>query len=187
MSRLRKFLAVSFRAKVLLPVIAVMVSLIAITAWVVNERITRQVENDSRTALATANDAFRYFQNYRMEALLRRFQDLPTQPYYQAAFKTRDGLTLREPLSKLRDQQGVDVVLFSTEPNEAIQSAKRDALISISEFESRCAPVIKQALHGEEKTDIIQVGDKLYDIVALPAFDTYGALSGVVTLGCRIN
>jgi two-component system NtrC family sensor kinase len=187
MSRLRKILAVSFRAKVLLPVIAVMVSLIAITAWVVNQRITRQVENDSRTALATANDAFRYFQSYRMEALLRRFQDLPSQPYYHAAFMTRDGVTLREPLSRLRDQQGVDIVLFNTEPGEAIQSSKRDALISVSDFESRSVPVIKQALRGEEKTDIIQVGDKLYDVVALPAFDTYGGLSGVVTLGCRIN
>jgi len=33
MSRLRKFLAVSFRAKVLVPVIFVMICLLAVTAW----------------------------------------------------------------------------------------------------------------------------------------------------------
>jgi signal transduction histidine kinase len=178
----------SFRAKVLVPVIAVMVFLLALTAWVVNQRIKKQVEYQGRNALATANDAFRYFQNYRAESLLHRFRDLPSQPYYQAAFQSKHGPSLREQLNKLRDLPGVDIVLFSTNTTEAIAIAKRDPQISISEFERCCSAAVKQALQGgEERTDIVQVGDKLYDVVALPAFDLYGDLSGVLTFGCRIS
>ena len=188
MSRLRKFLAVSFRAKVLVPVIVVMVALLAITALVVNRRITKQVEFQGRNALTTADDAFRYFQYHRAESLLHRFQDLPGQPYYQAAFQSKHGPSLREQLNKLRDLPGVDIVLFNTNATEAIAIAKRDPQISISDFESRCAAVVNQALQGgEEKTDVIQVGDKLYDLISLPAFDLYGELSGVLTFGCRIT
>lgn len=188
MSKLRALLAMSFRAKVLVPVIAVMVLLLAITAWVVNRRITKQVEFQGRNALATADDAFRYFQYHRAESLLHRFQDIPGQPYYEAAFQSKHGPSLREQLNKLRDLPGVDIVLFSTNATEAIAIAKRDPQISIAEFELHCAAAVNHALQrGEEKTDVIQVGDKLYDVISLPAFDPYGDLSGVLTFGCRIT
>ena len=44
MSRFRKFLAMSFRAKLLVPVILVMICLLAVTAWIVD----RQTEADGR-------------------------------------------------------------------------------------------------------------------------------------------
>jgi two-component system NtrC family sensor kinase len=188
MSRLRRILAVSFRAKVLVPVIAVMVLLMAATAWIVNERITQQVQMQSREALATANDAFRYFQSYRRENLLLHFRDLPGQPFYRAALETKDGPTLRgETFNTLLAQQGVDLVVFTTDEGKAIASTPRDPTMSAAEFENATATIVKQAMRGEEKGDLVAVAGKLYDAVSVPAYDRYGNLIGVLTVGSRIT
>ena len=191
MSRFRHFLAISFRAKVLVPVIFVMVCVLAVTAWVVDERITKQFETEAKQSLATADDAFRALQDFRHKGFLLRFHDLPGQPLYKALFQhaaqTHDALTLSEPLERLLAQQGVDVVLFSSVDQKLVASAKRDPLVSITEFENASAAAIKQALAGEEKPDIVEVGGKLYDVVSIPAPDPDGDLNGTLTLGSEIG
>jgi two-component system, NtrC family, sensor kinase len=191
MSRFRKFLAVSFRAKVLMPMISVMICVLAITAWVVDQRITKQFETEATQSLATADEAFRALQDFRHKGLLLRFRDLPGQPLYKAAFQhaiqTHDALTLHEPLDRLLAQQGVDIVLFSAADQKMIANAKRDPLVSIADFENASAPVVKQALAGDEKSDIVQVGGKLYDVVSIPAPDPDGDLNGALTLGSEIG
>ena len=64
-NKLRAKIIVSFRAKVLVPVVAVMVLLLAVTVWVVNARITQQVRDRSPQALATADAVFRHLQIMR--------------------------------------------------------------------------------------------------------------------------
>ncbi|HEY2082785.1 MAG TPA: histidine kinase dimerization/phospho-acceptor domain-containing protein, partial [Verrucomicrobiae bacterium] len=191
MSRFRHFLAVSFRAKVLVPVIFVMVCVLAITAWVVDRRITKQFETEAKQSLATADDAFHALQDFRHKGLLLRFRDLPSQPLYKAAFQhaiqTHDSLTLAEPLDRLLAQQGVDVVLFSSADQKIIASAKRDPLVSITDFDNASAKVVKRALAGEEKPDIVEVDGKLYDVVSIPAPDPDGDLNGALTLGSEIG
>lgn len=191
MSRFRRFLAMSFRAKVLVPVIFVMICLLATTAWVVDRRITKQFETDARRSLDTADDAFRALQEFRHKNLLFRFHDLPSQPLYKAAFQhaiqTHDALTLREPLDRLLAQQDVDVVLFSSADQRFVASAKRDPLVSIPDFEKASKAVIETALSKEEKPDIVEVGGKLYDVVSIVVPDPDGDVNGTLTLGSEIG
>lgn len=191
MSRFREPLAVSFRFKVLAPVIAVMVLLMAVTAWIVNQRITKQFEAEAKKSLATADDAFRSFQDFRHKSMLLRFRDLPSQPLYRALFlnavQTHDSLTLHEPLDRLLAQQGVDIVLFSSADQKTSATAKRDPLVSSVDFSSACAQVVKQAMSGDEKADIIQVGGKLYDVVSVPTQDPDSELNGALTFGSEIG
>src|SRR5579871_1469543 len=157
MSRFRKLFEMSFRAKVLVPVIGIMICLMAVTAWIVDQRITRQFEADARQSLTTADEAFRASQELRHKNMLLRFRDLPGQPLYNAVFQkavqAHDTLTLREPLDRLLAQPGVDVVLFSSADQRVIASAERDPLVSTVELGDACGRVITQALAGQERSD----------------------------------
>ena len=48
----------SLQAKVLAAVLSVLIALPALTLWLVDDRITRQMEIDARLALSIARDSF---------------------------------------------------------------------------------------------------------------------------------
>lgn len=191
MSWFRNLFAVSFRAKVLVPIIGVMICLMALTAWIVDRRITRQFEADASRSLATADEAFRYSQELRHKNMVLRFRELPLQPHYNALFhnavQAHDGFSLREPLDRLLAQPGVDAVLFSSADQRVVTSAERDPLVSTVDLRAACERVIKQALAGQERADIVQVGGKLYDVVSIPTMDLDGDLNGAFTVGSEIG
>ncbi|MGN6552211.1 MAG: ATP-binding protein [Verrucomicrobiota bacterium] len=188
MSRLRKYLAVSFRAKVLFPVITVMVLLLATMTWVINDRITQQFEREARRTLATADDAFRKVQHNRTKSLLVRFRELRNVPLYRESFRTGDPATIRAKLEDLLSDADEDVmlVLFSSS-QELIASAKRDPLISIANFETACAGIISKSLKSDENFDTLHVDGHFYDVVSLPVYDVNGTLIGALTLGSEIG
>ena len=194
MSRFRKLLAVSFRAKVLVPVIAVMVLLLATMAAVINDRITDQFERDARRTLAAAEDSFQQIQRSRTRSLLIRFRDLKNEPRFREAFQSGDPSRVRNQLPALMGAVGedVDIVVFSG-PEELIASAKRDPLMSIANFESASESLIAQALRaaspsrGEATADTVFVDGLLYDVVSFPVFGSNGRLVGALTLGSQIN
>jgi len=191
MGKLRARLIVSFRAKVLVPVIAVMVGLLGLTAWVVNERITRQFEAEARRTLATAEAVFRYSKENHAKNLLLRFHNLPNEPLYKALFQkaiNQEGgqETLRDSLRELRGEQDVDVVMFTSQDGNSL-TAKRDPLISVHLFEKACTLALGDALQGEEQSDTIRVGDKLYDVFSIPVFGMGNALIGALTFGSEIG
>jgi hypothetical protein len=55
MERIKASILFSFRAKVIVPVVAVMVLLIAVSMWLVNLRITKQLQDDAAERLVTAD------------------------------------------------------------------------------------------------------------------------------------
>jgi len=62
MTELRQLMNVSFRAKVLIPVITIMVLLLAVTLLVVNFQFKQQTEENARGELAAANRRFLHSQ-----------------------------------------------------------------------------------------------------------------------------
>src|SRR5262245_47511177 len=155
--KLRTLMQASFLAKVLVPVIAVMVALLAITAWVLNERITGQFEVEARRALTAADEGFRDWQKNRAKNLLVRFSDLRNEPRYKAAFQTGDAPTVRAQLNDLLNSVDLEVkvVFFTTLNQETIASAKRDPLIAVGDFESASAAALREALQGDEKVETV--------------------------------
>jgi len=189
--KLRSKIIVSFRAKVLLPVLAVMVLLLAVTVWVVNARITRQVETQAQNTLATADSVFWELQTMRSKTRILRFRSLPNEPRYKAALQTLHPETVRDQLATALAEQGVDFVLFTPAreamaPREPLMQ-KRDPLNPPSAFATACGPVVTFALQGEEKTDTIRVGEKIYEIVSIPVFGVGHALIGALTVGEEVG
>ncbi len=189
MSRFRRFLALSFRAKVLVPIIAVMVCLLAITAWIVDQRITRQFEMEAKRSLIRADEGVRDWQKNRAKNLLLRVGDLCNEPRFKAALQTGHPETVRGEAPDLLNAAGQDVkiVLFTTTNQELVASAKRDPLIPVADFEAGSSEAVKRALKGEENVDTILAGDRLYDVVSIPVFNVYGEMAGALTFAMEIS
>src|SRR4051812_27971885 len=187
MEKIRAKLAVSFSAKVLLPVIAVMMLLLAMTIWLVNQRITEQSHAEAARTLATADAVFQSSQKIRTKNLLLRYSHVVTEPLYKARFQQLDRPTLDALLADLLGEHAVDVILFTTGEANLFSHAKRDPLLSISEFEARISPAVTQALAGNAKADTIRVGERLFDVVSIPVSGTGDNLIGALTFASEIR
>src|SRR5712691_10708453 len=136
MEKFRARLAVSFSAKVLVPVVAVMVLLMGITVWTVNQRMTRQFRKEAAHSLATADKVFRHSHVSHTEELRLRYRNLNREPRYKAAFQTGDEPTVKQYLSDLLEEHATDVIFYSVNLSGPLASDKRDPRISITEFEA---------------------------------------------------
>ncbi|HZF01235.1 MAG TPA: ATP-binding protein, partial [Methylomirabilota bacterium] len=56
-----------------------------------------------------------------------------------------------------------------------------------SEFEEVASLAVKPALQGEEKADTVQVAGKVYDVIAIPAYDSDNKQIGALALGSELG
>jgi signal transduction histidine kinase len=183
----RKLVDASFRAKVLVPVVACMIGAMVIVCFIVNYRVSKQSEMEARNTLTTANAVIRYSQEFRRKNLLLRFHNLPNEPIWRQVFLLGVGNALHDTLRQLMEMQNVDVVFFASNSGKLQDSVQNDPLISVPEFVVAATPAMKLALRGSERADTVRVSDKLYDVVAIPAYDTDHKQTGVLTLGTELG
>src|SRR5208337_1076775 len=177
----------TFSTKVLVPIVSAMVLLLAVTMWTVNLRLTRQFEAEAARSLGTADAIFRNNQKLYRRNLLLRYRSLPNEPRYKAVFQSGDVSTLRTFLEDLRNEQGLDALLFTTEKGELLACDKRDPLLGTPDFEAGSALAVKRALAGEAKADTVRVGERLFDVVSMPVLGTGEVLLGALTFGTEIG
>ena len=177
---------ISFSTKVLVPVVGILVLLLGIYVWEINNHLTRQFEAEAARNLATADGVFRNSLRIYRNDLLTRFRNLPNEPRYRAAFQSGHIPTLRAEIKDIPADQAVDVVLFTTATGELL-SAKRDPGWTITEFETRSSNAIQGAFKGEDTVDTIAAGGSLFELVSLPVIGTSGDVTGVITFGTQIG
>ncbi|HTR42235.1 MAG TPA: ATP-binding protein [Pseudomonadales bacterium] len=179
----------NFRTKVLAPVIIVMILLVAATVFVVNRRIMRQFETEARHTLATADTVFQNLQSIHSDDLETRFHGLVNEPLYLAAFQTADPATLHSQLRTLLAAEKDVALVFYVPTNSwnILASEQRDKNISEDMFAISARAAVQQALQGQEKVDTIRAGDRLYEVISIPVYDTYKTLIGALTLGSEIG
>lgn len=170
MSRLRAFLAVSFRAKVLVPVVGIMALLTAILMWTGSRRTERQLQADAAGQLQTADAVFNNWRITRGDDLLARYQILADETRFKAVVGDVDLDTFRNFLDSLIDQRfvNVNVVVVATEKGLPFAPVTHDPRVDAGAFARSCRGALEQAMHGQPKVDLVRNGDALFDAVALP-------------------
>jgi signal transduction histidine kinase len=187
-ARLWELFDSSFRAKVLVPVAGCMTIALLATFFVMDHRIAGQSEQEARNTLATANATIRYSQDFRRNDLLLRFHNLPNESLWRQIFQLGGSKDLHNTLSDLMQMQRVDILFYTSNRGKILDVEKNDPGIPIQEFEAAALPVTQVAVHGEEKTDTVFVGGKLYDVVTVPAYNQDNSEQiGVVTLGSELG
>src|SRR5882672_3656137 len=126
MGKLRAALLLSFRSKLLIPVLVIMLALVVAITWLVSNRVTAQVEADAKRTLDTANAVFTKSQEIRAKNLRLRFRSLQNEPRYKAAFSTRDPETVSRFFKDEVDfQQSVDIITLSLDDGKLLAKAIR--------------------------------------------------------------
>jgi signal transduction histidine kinase/BarA-like signal transduction histidine kinase len=187
MEKLRNTLHVSFSTKVVVPVVATMVLLMAVTVWVVNERLTEQFQADGVRSLERTAAEFQVARKSSTRNLVQRLKNLRNEPQYKALLTSGHVPTLAEGLKNLPAEQGIDVALFTSDSGKLLVKVKGDPQIALSDFEMNSSAAVRRALQGEDTVDIIQAGDDLFDVVSIPVTSNKGALVGVLTFGSQIR
>jgi two-component system NtrC family sensor kinase len=83
----------------------------------------------------------------------------------------------------------VDLLLFTSSRGESFPAVIRDPSISDSALHTAVAPEVSRVLQSDDAVaEVVCVGDKLYDVVSVRAFNTDNKLQlGVLTLGTEIG
>ena len=191
-------------AKVLTPMIAVLVAMLALTVWFVDYRITRQIRDDARESLSTYNDLFKTLQANHLNYLRLRFQSLANEPKNRSAFGTLDFNTIQKQLNSILDEE--NRLKQNTGPNENIAfilytpkdeaPGNREPMLQPQHasraFVAASTLNIQRGMHPENEpsatlSDTVAVDGRLYNLVSIPVYNPEHILFGVLTVGEEIT
>ena len=173
-----------FQGKLLLPVLAIMVMLIIVTLWVVNDRITQQVRTEAAGNLTTAAAVFRNSQKIREKNLILRYGDVPNEPRFKAVARLAEAKTMQFRLNELIIALGADVIQFTSADGEPLAVVSRAGRFSTNEFTASTTAAASRALADQAVVDAVMVNDHLMDVVAIPVRDG-DSISGALTIGAE--
>ncbi|EEF59868.1 ATP-binding protein [Pedosphaera parvula] len=184
---------ISFQAKVLVPVVTVMVLLIAITTWIVNHHITTQLHTQTAMQLDTAGKVFTNTQVILATNLLSRYRNVVKEPRVKAVvarISSQDSAalkTLNVLLDDLiREDGDAKIAICTTQDGKRYGGASVYPKLGLSEFEAASRAVIQRALDGGAAVETIRVGGTFFDVVSIPAKGAGDAV-GAITFGIEIG
>ena len=176
----------SFQAKVLAPLVAVLVVLMVTSTWVVERRMSSQLQTDAAEQLQTADAVFHHSREIRARNLLLRYRNISREPRFKAITQLGDPRTTQEFLAGLLGEEVGDVAAYVSPDGRVLAHASRDPALSLSEFNAASLPAVRQALAGQGGVDAIRVGNRLFDVVAIP-MSISGSVAGVLVFGEEIG
>jgi two-component system NtrC family sensor kinase len=183
----------SFRTKVLVPMIVVMVLIVTISMWLANQQIKEQIQKSAGQQLKSAEAMLKITQQNREKGLLRRYSDAKNEPRFKAATKMFEpGQTELNPeqrntftgiLDDLIKEDVADVIVLTPGQGAPVPVA-RDPQINLQVFEGSSSTSIKPAFAGESRVDTIENNNRLFDVIAIPiSVGDTNAIVGVITFG----
>lgn len=181
----------SFQAKVLVPVVIIVVMLTLTTLWLVSRRINEQLHTQATQQLETASKVFSNWQQFRADNLLARYRIVINEPRFKAVTSRSDSDAKKTTTRFLEDllQEGDEakVILFTTANGKRFAGANRDPKLDLTEFETHSSPATQQALEGEPQFDTVSVDNRLYDVVSMPVRGAGEAIIGAITFGVEVG
>ncbi len=185
----------SFQLKVLLPVLAALVLLPAVTLWIVNRYISEQVQTGSRQTLGTAETVFKQLLDLRTSDLVNRFRNAVNESSYRslasivADRETAARETIRKFLNERLEAYGDDceALLLVAKAGTTPAVARRGAAFETEEFIEATRGLTETALQGETAQGPLELHGHAYLVVAVPVTQENGSLVGALTVATRIS
>jgi signal transduction histidine kinase/CheY-like chemotaxis protein len=190
MEKTRQPVRLSFQLKVLLPVLAALVLLPAVTLVIVNRYISQQVQAEARQTLDTVDAVFLNSLDIRARNLVSRFRGLVNEPRFKGNVSTGDPKTLNVYLHNLLDEfhDETELILYTPAEGRWLASAQGDPGINATSFATAVAPSIQQAQAGTLDTRLVAVGGKAWNVISVPVLLSPGtAPIGALTVATRLG
>lgn len=194
-------LRLRFQTKVLVPVLAVLVLLPAITVLLVDRHNKQQMQDEAQQTLATARAVFGRALDNQARDLRGRFRAAVGEGSYQTiallfaeSLSAGDAAAARQTIQKfLRErlrEYGAEteaLLLVSAKDGQAIGELQ-GADFTVEQFARTTEALAGRALRGEEPAEAIGLGDGDYHVVALPVqLRRNGDIVAALLVGVRIT
>ncbi len=180
----------TFQAKILIPVIALLILLPAITLTFVHRSSMETLQNQSEHALQTADAVFQNSLDLRKRQLIARCKNVVGDPRFFAVAKLAHAPTMREHLNErlASEALGEDAVfaIFYNEKGEPAASASRESRELEPDFARTASRVLQPALLGQAGSIIIPVQARVFQAIAVPVF-VDERLTGALLVGVGIG
>jgi signal transduction histidine kinase/CheY-like chemotaxis protein len=178
----------SFSAKILIPVLVLLVLLPALMLLVVHRSSMEQLSRESRHQLRTADDVFQNSLALRSRQLQARYKHIVEDPVFAAIAQLNDAPTMSHDLStRLEKLDGdAEILLFVAENGATFASAQRDAHRRMLEFEKESSPLALKALAGNPVAAMLPVESSVFNAIAIPVI-VNRKLEGALVVGARVG
>ncbi|MFM2294142.1 MAG: hypothetical protein RLZZ350_555, partial [Verrucomicrobiota bacterium] len=196
MGRFKTRILLSFRTKLIVPVVFLTLLLTMVSMWVVENRMTQLTRNEAQKRLQAFDMLFADLQRSRMEDLKKRFRNIANEPRVKAvAGLPQEADVPLKPAGAVRQQKWIELQPKSANAgNQTLRKFLNDYLIGEqvadvliiksaghpavivsgnprfdeNEFQVACADYISQAMDGQAKAGLLQIGGRLFDVVSQP-------------------
>ena len=181
-------LNLSFSAKILIPVIVLLVLLPGLMLLVVHRSSLQHLERESRHQLRTADAVFQNSLALRSRQILARHKHIVDDPVFSAVAQLNDAPTMTHDLaSRLEKLEGdADVILFVVENGTTFASAQRETHFRMIEFEKAVSSIAHKALTGQASSTVLPVESSVFNAVAIPVV-VNKKLAGALIVGARVS
>jgi signal transduction histidine kinase len=187
---------VSFQLKVLLPVLGALILLPAITLWIVNGYISRQMQDEARQSLSTARSVLEQLLELRSRDLLSRFRSAANESSYRslaplvAVSDPSARETIRKFLNERIEAYGEDcealLLVAQSGANPAV--ARRGTAFTADEFVRATAALSALARQGEPVSGALNLNAHSYLVAAVPvATQENGMPVGALVVATRLG
>ncbi len=190
MPQSRPRLHFGFQTKVLVPVLALLVLLPALTLVIVTRHIGEQMEAEASRTLTTANGVFRQSLAIRQRSLASRFRNVVNEPRFRAVAGLGDVKTMSDFLAEALNEFGdeTDVLMFADANGDPAGGASRAVSTPLDLFARATRGITLEALEGESVTGYTTFNHRSYDMVAVPVIaPDRRSLRGVLTVAVRFG
>ena len=161
-------LQLTFQAKILVPVVAIIGTVIVAASWSVNNQLAAQAEQDSAEKLSTSAEAFQNSLRQQASALEARCAVLANEPRTRAVFINNDRKTTEKHLAGLSDEFNAQALIYlSTDPSSPSVAFSKSSTVAVPPL-NVVIPLANRALEGKPAGEILTIGKNLYNAVAIP-------------------
>jgi signal transduction histidine kinase/ActR/RegA family two-component response regulator len=189
MAEARPRLRLTLQTKVMVAVLVVLVALPAITLWIVDGQLHRQMQFDAELALSTAQQAFVQNLKARTDGLEARFRTGASDARFSRILRLGDAPTMEDFLKRdLLDEfhDDTEIALFITKQGE-VRGARRDNTPTApAALAGAIEPFVQTAIGGATSSGSIALNGLAYHVIAIPVTPPEG-FAGVLAFGIRIS
>ncbi len=160
----------SFRRKVLVPVILLLTMVSAITVWIVRQAHQDQLRRDSSQKLAIADAVFRHSLELRGRSWLARTRALLNDPRFRSVATGTDPRALTDQLEeRLEELSGEAELIFFVRPDGTpVAGARHRMAVSLDTFAAGAADGLQVARRGQSDVRFAVFGQHVHHLVSVP-------------------
>jgi signal transduction histidine kinase/ActR/RegA family two-component response regulator len=176
----------SFQARVLVPVVAVVIVVVGVTLWMLNKRVAAQFEADAAQALLTSDAVFQNSQKIRAKNLFLRYGSVPNEPRFKAVAQLGEGNTMRFLLRDLVTEMGAQFITYTTWNGEHMTVAHPNYAACVPEFQSYAIDNTGRVLQGQTVFNVVTINGHIIEAVSIPVVISANTV-GVLTFGAELG